>query len=331
MLSPPKTVRGLLAVVSLALLPNVACLPGGGGGGGGGAFPANNQNSPQTGPTTISLVPPASLTLDGQDVNAGQFVVEEATAFSFRGSMDETTVVSGSPVVIDATIGQGEHELFDVPGDSQAIEVTGYFDATDPDLERANFNVTIFGDFSEPIEFTVFLPASTSDETNQITGTTREGDETTIFTDMEIPSEAYSAVAEEAGDDPGNIDTEASPLNVAPSMTSVVEHGRARAAPSVAMANNTQGADCASLCTDPNSCNTIQRLCNVYQSENCSQFRDSPTCVDDFAQQVCPEQESSLNDPMLQQCLSFIEGYDFEPDPNQCTITEPNSPCGAGI
>lgn len=275
----------LVLVSSLLLLAQPACLPGGGGGGkstgtNNGQFnnQINNQQQ-QLGPTTVTLTPPASLTLDDQEVNAGEFVVTEATAYTFGGSMNETTVVSanGEPVVINATIGVGEHELFDVPGATRALAVKGYFDSSEPDLERANFNLTVFGDFSEPIELTVFLPSNTSESANQVTGATRDGEEINIFTDDEIPPEAYESIQENAGDDPGDLDPEDPLLNVRPTEVPMTSHGGMRAQPSVTSANNVTGGD---LCPDEEipQCSGETPYCCVVPSEDNTQCLVGPHC-----------------------------------------------------
>ena len=128
---------------------------------------------PAGAPSVVSMEPPASLTLDGQSIVSGRFVVVEATAYlDGEAGGTRSLITSAAPRVVDATIGQGNHDLFETPSNTAALAMRGYFDATNPDLPPANFDLTVFGDFSLPLRLTVFLPEQTSTGSSQRTDPT---------------------------------------------------------------------------------------------------------------------------------------------------------------
>lgn len=259
-----STIKIALIALLLAGGSGVACLPGGGGGGSGGQSPFPGGGEEEPGNTRITLTPPPSLNLDGQDVEAGEFVVESATAHTFAGQDSISERVVTSPVIISAVIGTGEHDLFEVPGTTGAIDVEGYFQATTPPLPEANFTITVFGDFSEPLELTVFLPENTDEEFVQITGATEdESENVDIFTDEPLDPDNYSEVAESSSSS-GQIDPATPALDDLPeSTTPRRHHGSVGARPFVRPRTPGPGssqieADCETVKATAESCPNIE-------------------------------------------------------------------------
>jgi hypothetical protein len=229
------------------------------GGGAGGAAPMP--------PTSIEMTPPPSLTLDGQAVMQGQFVVTEAVAHIYDGAAMVPQIIvdpAGFPVIIDATIGFGSHVLFEVPAETDTLEMIGYFDASVPDLPQANFNLTIFGSFMDPVSLTVFLPSNTAQSTTQITGAGVDMTQNiNIFTDQELPPEAFPAVIQAAEMNGGQINPAVYPLNVPISPVPMTMHGTAGAIPAVPATPSCACLSAATpVCCDDGHCCPGTQICS---------------------------------------------------------------------
>jgi hypothetical protein len=218
---------GTIATAVALMLSGCAVRRGGGKSetsGGTGVDLTGAASAPQT---TIRMVPPAKLSLNGQAVVKGRLVIEEAvTHRPVEGALlKETVAFQAGTVVVDATIGKGNHDLFSVSAATEVLELVGYFDATEPDLAPATFNVTVFGDFDEALELTIFLPAETSNAAYQVTGATKDGTSTNLFTDEKLPESVFPNVLEASEGEPGNINSNAFPLNFPLSPIVFVPHG----------------------------------------------------------------------------------------------------------
>jgi len=127
----------------------------------------------------LSITPPPHLNLDGLDISKGQLTIEGAVAYSDpAGSILAIEVLDvndpGDDVVIDATIGSEEpHFLFQVPADTEVVQITGNFNASDPDLPAASFDLTAGVlralNEGEGNHFIVSLPLMTADFLPQVT------------------------------------------------------------------------------------------------------------------------------------------------------------------
>ena len=113
----------------------------------------------------LSIVPPSSLTLDGVPIITGEFNLTGASGFSMSGGvLSETTFLnftdSGDDIVISATIGSGSpHALFEVPSNIGILHLEGFFNAGNPDLPNARFDIFV-GELRNASTdvFTYFLP-----------------------------------------------------------------------------------------------------------------------------------------------------------------------------
>ncbi|MGK7955054.1 MAG: PEP-CTERM sorting domain-containing protein [Crocosphaera sp.] len=133
----------------------------------------------------LFIEPPEELSLNGQQINFGTFNVTEARGYyNDDGSLVTTTLVE-EIITHEATIGSTErHNLFTVPMSVQALNIVGFFDATDPDLDPAQFNIWVNGFDGEFSEFTYFLPSNVNSFAYQVTdlgSTTYLADNTDIF------------------------------------------------------------------------------------------------------------------------------------------------------
>ncbi|MDJ0659049.1 MAG: hypothetical protein QNJ42_06105 [Crocosphaera sp.] len=112
----------------------------------------------------LSITPPPDLTLDGIEIDFGIFQLEEVTGFDVVGNpTDLTSLLENNPKF--AEIGGTETTVFldTIPTDLVSLNLVGFFDATDPDLPPANFDITLNnlpGDGSTG-DFTYFLPVTT--------------------------------------------------------------------------------------------------------------------------------------------------------------------------
>jgi hypothetical protein len=125
-------------------------------------------------PITVTIQPPPELTLDGQQVSAGQFTITRIRAFD--GALNPTWIPAPDP--IDATIGStSPHFLFEAPAGTRVLSIEGFFDASVPDLPPANFNFTLatIRD-GATLELTVFLPTDTDEFAFQLTDLGTSGD-----------------------------------------------------------------------------------------------------------------------------------------------------------
>lgn len=110
----------------------------------------------------LTINPPPSLTIDGMDISEGVFTLESAIGYSPTLNGDS---LINSPVSIMAMInGNGEPTnllIADVPDDIEVLQLTGNFNAGNPDKPPALFDITLFG-FNDGIDdFTYFLPTMT--------------------------------------------------------------------------------------------------------------------------------------------------------------------------
>lgn len=124
----------------------------------------------------LSIVPPSSLTLDGSSIIAGEFNLTGASGFSMpNGSLTETNFLnfsdSSDDIIISATIGSGTpHTLFDVPSEIGILHLEGFFNASDPDLPNAVFDILVGELINTSTDaFTYFLPTLTSNFFYQVT------------------------------------------------------------------------------------------------------------------------------------------------------------------
>ncbi len=236
-------------------------------------------------PASVSMVPPASLTLDGQLIVSGRFVVVEATAY-LDGEAGETRslVTSAAPRVVDATIGQGNHNLFETPSNTAALAMRGYFDATNPDLPPANYDLTVFGDFSLPLRLTVFLPAQTSTGASQVTVASPEAAAVqTSYSDAPLPAAAIrAAIASRPSGQQVSLGTP--PLNFPRSTVFMVSHGTLGITPPAPA-----GFDCSSGASIDRTlvCNSISD-CPAGDDENPSMCGDDASCC--VATNGCPQE-----------------------------------------
>ncbi len=121
--------------------------------------------------STINFLPPSgSIILDEEPVFEGTFEVTEATSYFYEEGEIVSIVIEDLPIAIDATFGDPTvFTLFDLPDTTQALNIVGSFDPTNPDVATANFNISINGLEGSPSDFDFFLPTSTSTVGFQIT------------------------------------------------------------------------------------------------------------------------------------------------------------------
>ena len=131
----------------------------------------------------ISITPPGELTLNGLDINEGFFTIEEIMVFDI--DLNATNIDAPDPIL--AQIGSTDpHFLFNAPDGTKVINIVGFFDPENPDLDPANFNYTI-GSIKDDVSnlgFTAFLPSDTNDFAFQWTdlgATDSLGDNTDLF------------------------------------------------------------------------------------------------------------------------------------------------------
>ena len=116
----------------------------------------------------IEITPPAELVLDGQAITSGFFTV--ASIWAFDQALTATQITPPAPIA--AEIGSGiAHAIASVPVGTRVVSVVGFFDAVNPDLPNANFNLLIgsITDSGDNLGFTAFLPNNTADTAFQIT------------------------------------------------------------------------------------------------------------------------------------------------------------------
>ncbi|NES99142.1 MAG: hypothetical protein F6K61_00920 [Sphaerospermopsis sp. SIO1G1] len=112
----------------------------------------------------LSITPPPELYLDGQYIQTGNFTLTEVTGFSSNNTeIDLTALLENNPK--SAIIGGNKTTTFldSIPSELVSLNLVGFFDATDPDLQPANFDITLNnlpGDGSTG-DFTYFLPLTT--------------------------------------------------------------------------------------------------------------------------------------------------------------------------
>lgn len=112
----------------------------------------------------VTINPPPNLTLDNQSINTGIFTLTGATGYSvFNGGIVSEELLS-SPIEKPATIGSTDTKtlLTGVSNDIQAINLTGFFDPTDPDTaDTAKFDIILTKIMGETGDYTFFLPSTT--------------------------------------------------------------------------------------------------------------------------------------------------------------------------
>lgn len=111
----------------------------------------------------VSITPPTELTLNGQDINEGFFTIEEIMVFDI--DLNPTNILPVPDPILAQIGGTDPHFLFDAPDGTKVINIVGFFDPTDPDLDPARFNYTI-GSIKDDISnlaFTAFLPSDTDE------------------------------------------------------------------------------------------------------------------------------------------------------------------------
>ncbi len=116
----------------------------------------------------LTITPPAELTLDGRAIENGFFTVTSAMAFDQALTMTVLDV----PEPVAATIGSGKpHFLTTAPAGTRVVSLVGFFDPTNPDLPRANFNYLIgsITNGATNLGFTAHLPNNTADSAFQVT------------------------------------------------------------------------------------------------------------------------------------------------------------------
>lgn len=120
----------------------------------------------------VGIRPPDVLALDGQAVSSGELRIISVEAAG--SELDWTRVLDpaiDAPILKQATIGGGEyHPLFMVAGNTRVMRIAGEFDAAEPDLPAAHFDLVLVGAMSQPTELTIFLPSVTSQACTQVTG-----------------------------------------------------------------------------------------------------------------------------------------------------------------
>ncbi len=116
----------------------------------------------------LTITPPAELTLDGRVIENGFFTVTSAMAFDQALTMTVLDV----PEPVAATIGSGKpHFLTTAPAGTRVVSLVGFFDPTNPELPRANFNYLIgsITNGATNLGFTAHLPNNTADSAFQVT------------------------------------------------------------------------------------------------------------------------------------------------------------------
>jgi len=108
----------------------------------------------------VSITPPTELTLNGLDINAGFFTIEEIMVFDI--DLNATNIPVPDPILAQIG-GTDPHFLFNAPDGTKVINIAGFFDPQDPDLDPARFNYTL-GSIKDDVSnlgFTAFLPSDT--------------------------------------------------------------------------------------------------------------------------------------------------------------------------
>jgi hypothetical protein len=216
--------------------------------------------------TVISITPPATLTLDGVGVSSGQFVVNEAEVFVRAGGRTvgaRAEPEGGFPVTVGTEMNGGSHDLFGVPKSTQAVRMKGYFDASEPDLPPANFDLTLYANFSNPIDLTLFLPSNTADDVAQISSVPEDGSEgSSVFNEGDGPSSdtienSLDTANSSGSSDPGRLDVQsvgASLSGLTVSVQALQPHGLVRGTPTVQGSSNTCGASPDQMCNGVSEC-----------------------------------------------------------------------------
>lgn len=238
---------------------------GTGGSGGSGGGTGGTGAVPIDGGTALGMTPPANLNLDGSSITSGLFTLEEVTAYSFSGSTAVPTELLGAkdaPIVKDATIGSSSYfTLVMIPSGTEVLHMSGFFDATYPDLPPAQFDLTVFGDLSKPMDFTIFLPLQTSLVAYQFTGVGSDaklGDNVDAFCSTPIAPASYAQV-KQAGGSSGVIDPTQAPLTCA--------------SPSISAQMQMHGTGSGlSICETPPDCS----------GQFCCGFADASGCITDM-------------------------------------------------
>ena len=123
---------------------------------------------------TTSITPPSTLILNGIPIEEGVFNITYVTSFFAEGDNLNTIEVllqedATDDIAVDAIIGSNTSiPLFDIPEETQALHIGGFFEATNPTLipALANFDITLdnFEITGIPSDFTFFLPQNTDDD-----------------------------------------------------------------------------------------------------------------------------------------------------------------------
>ena len=142
----------------------------------------SDSDAPFGSPTiTISIQPPSELSLNDTQISQGSFNLSSITGFL----SDETSISIATPDPILATIGDTmEHILFDAPLNTEVLQLTGFFDPSNPDISPANFNITLGPLSGAGLQWTFYLPATTDMTSFQVTDlntTNGLGDNTNYF------------------------------------------------------------------------------------------------------------------------------------------------------
>jgi probable HAF family extracellular repeat protein len=136
---------------------------------------------------SMSMQPPSELFLNGVSISRGTFNVTSAIAYLTNGSTLTLTV----PAPISAIIGDTtEHFLFDTPLDTEVIRFTGFFDPSEPNLDPANFDLTVGSISDGNADWTVYLPSMTNMTTYQVTDLNNDqdlNDDTNYFLGLDNP------------------------------------------------------------------------------------------------------------------------------------------------
>lgn len=115
----------------------------------------------------LTINPPLRLTLDGLSIDTGQFNLTGATGFFIDNTGNLASEnLTPLPSPTNAIIGNSSTTRTLIPGIEdnkyQALNLIGFFDATNPDLNPANFDITLTNLPSNTTgDFTYFLPAQT--------------------------------------------------------------------------------------------------------------------------------------------------------------------------
>lgn len=100
----------------------------------------------------LTINPPRSLTIDGMSISEGQFTLTDLTGFfvdtgeTISAPQDLTSFFEQNPVnaqingtgLPTSTLASG------IPDNIQVLQMTGNFDATNPDKDPVNFDITLY-------------------------------------------------------------------------------------------------------------------------------------------------------------------------------------------